>query len=64
MPLFRFHRGGLEESLKTTVIVRSISELKNIIHDNWSAWNECDQIKNLHDFDIKIFIPYELDLEK
>ncbi len=27
MPLFRFHRGGLEESLKTTIIVDSMHNL-------------------------------------
>lgn len=31
MPLFRFHRGGLQDSLNTTVIVRNMQELMNVI---------------------------------
>jgi len=31
MPLFRFHRGGLAESLATTVIVKSFQQLAAII---------------------------------
>ncbi len=27
MPLFRFHRGGLQESLDTTIIVRTFNDL-------------------------------------
>lgn len=43
MPLFRFHRGGLHDSLQTTVIVDSIIELYVVISReanetcNWSA---------------------------
>jgi hypothetical protein len=34
MPLFRFHRGSLEESLKTTVIIKNFNDLtKYIVHD-------------------------------
>lgn len=35
MPLFRFHRGGLEESLKTTVIVRNDIELCKVIANSF-----------------------------
>ena len=31
MPLFRFHRGSLQESLKTTIIVNSFAHLAAII---------------------------------
>lgn len=42
MPLFRFHRGGLDDSLATTVIVKDITELMMIIkkaHENWMPPN-------------------------
>jgi hypothetical protein len=31
MPLFRFHRGGLHDSLQTTIIVKSMEELQRAI---------------------------------
>lgn len=31
MPLFRFHRGGLKESLGTTVIVKTFNDLVKLI---------------------------------
>lgn len=31
MPLFRFHRGGLQDSLNTTVIVKNLHELLRIV---------------------------------
>jgi hypothetical protein len=35
MPLFRFHRGGLKESLATTIIVKSFNDMiKAIVMDN------------------------------
>lgn len=34
MALFRFHRGGLSESLKTTKIVKSKKELSELIMKN------------------------------
>ena len=34
MPLFRFHRGNLQESLKTTIIVRTFNDMvKAIVND-------------------------------
>ena len=33
MALFRFQRGSLEESLKTTIIVKNMKELHNAISD-------------------------------
>jgi hypothetical protein len=50
MPLFRFHRGGLAESLKTTIIVKNVNELVDVIrkyHETWGA-------KNLSSFEIFI----------
>lgn len=31
MPLFRFHRGSLDESLKTTIIVKTFNEMVKAI---------------------------------
>ena len=31
MPLFRFHRGSLEESLKTTIIVKTFNDVAKAI---------------------------------
>ncbi|MDP4145609.1 MAG: hypothetical protein Q8936_14175 [Bacillota bacterium] len=31
MPLFRFHRGSLEDSLKTTIIVKTFNEIVEAI---------------------------------
>lgn len=31
MPLFRFHRGGLDESLKTTILVKTFDDLKKAL---------------------------------
>lgn len=52
MPLFRFHKGGLEESLKTTVIVKNREELKIAIIANFAGWEE--SYKNRVDFEIWI----------
>lgn len=38
MPLFRFHKGSLEESLKTTIIVKDFNELKKIIVEAMKHW--------------------------
>lgn len=35
MPLFRFHRGGLHESLRTTVVVKNGIELCKIITNSF-----------------------------
>jgi hypothetical protein len=32
MPLFRFHRGGLHESLQTTVVVKDLDDLKAMVN--------------------------------
>lgn len=37
MPLFRFYDRDLQKSLKSTVIIKSISELKKHIECNWIA---------------------------
>lgn len=42
MALFRFHRGGLHESLQSTVIVKNTLELMDVIkksHENWMPGN-------------------------
>lgn len=65
MPLFRFHRGGLDESLKTTVIVKNMEELKEVIKDSWFDFLDIPTVKsNFEDFDVKVFIPYDLTLEQ
>lgn len=38
MPLFRFHRGGLHDSLATTVIVKNIKELNKIVYEALKEW--------------------------
>lgn len=34
MALFRFHRSGLEESLRTTKVVKSLPELLTLLEEN------------------------------
>ena len=49
MPLFRFHRGGLEESLSTTVIVTNLVDLKYVIgHSSFGHFSPNN------DFEVKI----------
>lgn len=36
--LFRFHRGGLDDSLKTVVEVDSLESLISIISKDWEEW--------------------------
>ena len=38
MPLFRKHRGSLEDSLKTTIVVKNMAHLKQCIKDDWEPW--------------------------
>jgi hypothetical protein len=38
MPLFRKHRGSLKDSLKTTVIVKNLNQLKDAIYEDWVMW--------------------------
>ncbi len=43
MPLFRFHRGGLQDSLNTTVIVKNLQDLKKLIskrHEDFVGENK------------------------
>jgi hypothetical protein len=43
MALFRFHRGGLQDSLDTTVIVKNIIDLELAIlrdFENWTTTNK------------------------
>jgi hypothetical protein len=47
MPLFRFHRGGLHESLQTTIIVKNFNDVvkaivlsfdqEMLLNQNWGA---------------------------
>jgi hypothetical protein len=65
MPLFRRQRATLEDSLKTTIIVRNKQELREEIKKDWEMWfghpgaAHC----NFNDFNVKVFIPYDLPLE-
>lgn len=40
MPLFRFHRGGLEESLATTIIVKTFNDVVKAIVNSELVINE------------------------
>lgn len=61
MALFRKHRGQLDDSLKTTVIVKNLDDLRNAIYEDWEMWE--DALKkdglpfNKNSFDIK-YEPY------
>lgn len=61
MPLFRFHRGGLIESLKTTVIVKDLEELKEVIMHGWINWLGFAGAtpSNFKDFDVQIINPFD-----
>ncbi len=61
MPLFRFHRGGLAESLATTVIVNSFDHLAAVIanslwHEigNWDARIDLQAYPSENNFDARI----------
>lgn len=41
---FRFHRGGLEDSMKTQVEFKSLDELKGII-DNWLTVRKSNSVE-------------------
>lgn len=57
MPLFRYHRGGLHESLQTTIIVKSLEELRAKIMVNVS---EMYLIEDPENFEIQV-MPYPSD---
>lgn len=38
MALFRKHRHLLDESLETTIIVKTIDDLRNAIYEDWVMW--------------------------
>jgi hypothetical protein len=61
MPLFRFHQGGLEDSLKNTIIVKNDVELRNKIIDFY--FNVPLLFALNKEFFIKVFIPYDLHLK-
>jgi hypothetical protein len=56
MPLFRNKRGTLEESLTTTVIIKTMDELKKHIWIDYEIWRGAIRKDGtpLEDFDIKI----------
>ncbi len=60
MPLFRFHRGGLEESLKTTIVVKNFNDLYTAIANefditaSWSASIEIEPYPAENNFDARI----------
>ena|SRR5215475_7862188 len=66
MALFRFHRGDLMDSLKTTVIVKNMDELINIIKTKHLQIYGDDMAKygasDIEDFEIKVE-PYPAELE-
>lgn len=51
MALFRFHRGGLQDSLMTTVIVKNINELSSLIFNYIEPWVN---IKSVDDIELTI----------
>lgn len=40
MPLFRFYRGGLKESLETTIIVKTFNDVVKLIDNEQSIINK------------------------
>lgn len=50
MALFRKHRGLLEDSLKTTVLINSLSDLMNYIKNDLKCWGDAIN----YDFKIKV----------
>lgn len=54
MPLFRYHRGGLQESLNTTIVVKDKEDLKRAIK---KAVTEIYYMENPDEFELDIF-PY------
>ncbi len=65
MPLFRKNRALLSESLETTIIVKNMEELREAIRKDWEPWLGHPEAahSNFKDFEIKVFIPYDLPLE-
>lgn len=51
MPLLREHRGSLSESLKTTIIVKNVDDLRKAIQNAYAMWFGYPRF---HDFTIKI----------
>lgn len=59
MPLFRNHRHTLEESLQTTVIIKNIDNLREVIYEDWKMWEGAlrkndDKPLSKDNFDIKV----------
>lgn len=58
MALYRKHRGSLDESLKTTVIVKNIDDIRNIIYEDLLMWEDAlkkdGMLFNKNSFDINI----------
>ena len=58
MPLYRKHRSTLSESLKTTVIVKNLYDLRDFIYEDWKMWEGAlkkdGQPFTKHSFDIKL----------
>lgn len=61
MPLFRFHRGSLDDSLQTTIIVKSLAALKKAIYESWQPWIDPENVKNLQDFSVRVYCPFSLE---
>lgn len=48
MPLFRSHRGGLQDSLDTTIIVKNIDQLELAILRDWEEWSTTNKELVIH----------------
>lgn len=55
MPTFRFHRGNLEESMKTCVVVKDIKELASFL----SSYNKITQAPSTDEDKLNIGSWYE-----
>jgi hypothetical protein len=66
MPLFRRHRGQLDSSLLTTVIVKNIDELRSEIINDWEMWLGHPEAahSNFKEFTVKVFIPGDLSIKE
>lgn len=55
MPLFRKHRRSLDESLRTTTIVKNMQELRKRIYEDWEMWEGALRKEDGEPFSIDIF---------
>lgn len=60
MALFRFHRGSLEESLKTTIIVKDIHDLLERLAEWWEEAHSTDR-STMKEWQVHIDIRQQFD---